>query len=176
MGRYVRNVAAPAMPTREDFRTFADHARKLVDDEVSLRFGKSASDLNRLAEVLRTASARLDGTFTAPYFDSAAQQIDRAADMLKRANIGEMTTAAQRFARESPWLYIGGAIALGIGAGRFLRSSASSALPALPSSTTPAEGDARPAGTSRASSSARAGTGTRKQQRQQTFSNQRDES
>lgn len=128
MARYAKNVAAPAMPEADDFRRFADHARKLVDDEVSLRFGRSASDLNRLAEVLRTASARLEGTFTAPYFDSAAKQIDRAAEMLKNANAREMLEGVQRFAKARPLLFLGGAIALGIGAGRFLRSSATPAL------------------------------------------------
>jgi hypothetical protein len=134
-----------------------------VDDEVSLRFGKSASDLNRLAEVLRTASARLDGTFTAPYFDRAAQQIDRAADVLKHANIQEIAGSAQRLARSSPWLYIGGALALGLGAGRFLRSSASLALPSEGTASAPtrAPTPARPA--------------TRKQ-RQPSFTTTRDES
>jgi hypothetical protein len=153
------------MPTREDFMSFADHARKLVDEEVTLRFGKSAAELNRLAEVLRTASARLDGTFTAPYFDSVAQQIDRAADLLKHASLQELTSAAHRIARSNPWLFIGGALAIGIGAGRFLRSSAPAALPALPSEGT--------ASSTRASSTARAGT---RRQRQQSFSTTRDES
>lgn len=161
MARYVRNGAAPALPTREDIRTFADHARKIVDDEVTLRFGKSASELNRLAEVLRTASARLDGTFTAPYFDRAAQQIDRAADLLKHASIQEIAGSAQRLARTSPWLYIGGALALGLGAGRFLRSSAGLALPSEASPST------------RAPSSARAAT---RKQRQPSFTTTRDES
>jgi len=129
MARYAKNVAAPAMPEADDFKRFADHARKLVDDEVSLRFGRSASDLNRLAEVLRTASARLEGTFTAPYFEGAAKQIDRAAEMLKSANAREMLQGVQRFAKTRPLLFLGGAIALGIGAGRFLRSSATPALP-----------------------------------------------
>jgi hypothetical protein len=129
MARYAKNVAAPAMPDGDDFKRFAAHARKLVDDEVALRFGRSASDLKRLGEVLRTASARLDGSFTAPYFESAANQIDRAADMLKNANARDMIEGVQRFAKTRPLLFLGGALALGIGAGRFLRSSATPALP-----------------------------------------------
>jgi ElaB/YqjD/DUF883 family membrane-anchored ribosome-binding protein len=149
------------MPTREDIRSFAEHARTLVDNEVTLRFGKSASELNRLAEVLRTAGARLDGTFTAPYFDRAAQQIDRAADLIKHASIQELAGSAQRLARSSPWLYIGGALAVGLGAGRFLRSSAALALPSDASAST------------RAPSSARAAT---RKQRQPSFTTTRDES
>jgi hypothetical protein len=129
MARYAKNVAAPAMPDGDDVKRFADHARKLVDDELSMRLGRSASELKRLAEVLRTTSARLDGNFTAPYFEGAAAQIDRAADMLKNANAREMVAAVQRFAKTRPLLFLGGAIALGIGAGRFLRSSATPALP-----------------------------------------------
>ena len=163
MARYVRNGAAPAMPTREDISSFAEHARRIVDDEVTLRLGKSASELNRLAEVLRTASARLDGTFTAPYFDRAAQQIDRAADLLKHASIQEIAGSAQRIARSSPWLYIGGALALGLGAGRFLRSSAALALPS----------DASASSSARAPTPARPAT---RKQRQPSFTNTRDES
>jgi hypothetical protein len=169
MARYGRNGAAPPMPTREDIKSFADHARKIVDDEVTMRFGKSASELNRLAEVLRTASARLDGTFTAPYFDRAAQQIDRAAELLKHANIQEIASSAQRLARTSPWLYVGGALALGLGAGRFLRSSAALALP----SETAASSDAVASSPTRASSSARAAT---RRPKQPSFTTTRDES
>lgn len=132
------NVAAPSLPNGDDVKRFADHARKLVDDEVSARFGRSASELHRLAEVLRTASARLDGSFTAPYFEGAANQIDRAAKMLKNATTREMYDAVQRFARTNPLVFLGGVLALGIGAGRFLKSSGMPALPSGSSAPTPA--------------------------------------
>jgi hypothetical protein len=125
--------------------------------------GKRASDLNRLADVQRTATARLEGTDTAPYFEGAARQIDRAADVLKHANTREITAAVQRVARTNPLLFIGGALALGFGAGRFLRSTA---LPALPS------GDGEPVTTSARSTR----TTARKQRQQPSFSNTRDES
>lgn len=164
MARYARNVAAtakpsaaPAMPNADDIRSFAEHARQLVDDEVSLRFGRSASELNRLAEVLRTASARLEGTFTAPYFEGAAKQIDRAAAMLKNANTREMISSVRGFAQQSPLWFVGAALALGVGAGRFLRSSAAPALPSGPSAPAPARPAAR-------------------KQSQPSFSNTRDES
>lgn len=165
MARYGKNVAAPAMPDVDDARRFIDHARKLVDDEVSMRFGRSASELSRFAEVLRTTSARLDGSFTAPYFEGAANQIDRAADMLKNATTGEMVDAVQRFARTRPLWFLGGAIALGIGAGRFLRSSA---LPALSGGTSTS--------TSEPSQSTSARPTTRKQKPRSSISTTRDES
>lgn len=151
MARYAKNVAtpaatpnveAPSLPNGTDVKRFVDHARKLVDDEVSARFGRSASELKRLAEVLRTTSARLDGSFASPYFEGAANQIDRAAGMLKNANTREMYDAVQRFARTNPLVFLGGVLALGIGAGRFLRSSA---LPALPTGSS-APTAARPTG------------------------------
>lgn len=165
MARYVRNAAAPAVLSGDDVKSFAEHARKLVDDEVALRMSKSASDLNRLAEVLRTASARLDGTFTAPYFEGAAHQIDRAAELLKHANTREIADAVQRVARTNPLLFIGGVLALGFGAGRFLRSTASTALPAL------ASGGGEPT-----TSVPRSTRATSRKQRQPSFSNTRDES
>lgn len=143
MARYAKTVEAPAMPTGDDVMRFADHARKLVDDELSMRLGKSASDLQRLAEVLRTTSARLDGSFTAPYFEGAAQQIDRCADMLKNANMRDLMDGVQRYARSNPLLFIGGALALGIGAGRFLRSSGTPALPSGQSAPSPGRSPTR---------------------------------
>lgn len=166
MGRYVKNVAVAETISGDDVRSLAEHARKLVDDQITLRLGRSAGDLNRLAEVLRTAGARLEGTFTAPYFEGAATQIDRAADLLKNASTAEIADAVQRAARGNPLLFIGGALALGFGAGRFLRSSGA-AVPALTSGESPV-------GPERTTRSARP-TATRKQ-RQPSFSNTRDES
>lgn len=115
----------------EDFSArIAGHARQLFDDEVSQRFSKGASDLGRLADALRGASTRLDGAFGAPYFERAAGHIEQLAELVKHAKGTDVIDGVQRFARERPLLYLGGAVALGIGAGRFLKSSS---IPALPS-------------------------------------------
>jgi hypothetical protein len=122
----------------EDFgKRIAGHARQLFNDEVSQRMDRSASELGRLADALRGVASRLDGSFTAPYFDSVASQIERAASAVKDANGRELVDNVQRFARARPLLFLGSAVAIGIGAGRFLKSSATrlAVLPALPSDT-----------------------------------------
>ena len=107
----------------EDFgKRITGKARELFDDEVSQRAAKGASELGLLADALRGAGSRLEGTFSAPYFDGAADQVERLAQLIKNANSSEMLEAVQRLARQRPLLFLSAVIALGIGAGRFLRS------------------------------------------------------
>lgn len=155
MGRSVSNAGVPATraaqpqadESADDFgRRIAGQARKMVDDEIGARFGQGASGLNRLSDALRGASTRLEGALAAPYFEKAAGQLEHVAELLQNANSGEMLEGVQRFARERPLLFMGSAVALGIGAGRFLKSSSSSSgMPLLStaSSTQPARRSAR---------------------------------
>jgi hypothetical protein len=160
MAKYVRNAANPAAPAespssttqaqrarpddtngRTDYEDFgkrvSGHAQQMVDEEISQRLGRGALELARFADALRSAGARLEGSRTGPYFNSAAGQIEHAAELLRTANAREIVDGVERFARQSPLMFVGGAIALGLGAGRFLKSTAGpgSAVPALPSHT-----------------------------------------
>jgi hypothetical protein len=153
MGRY-SNAGVPAKraaqpqadDSTEDFRErIAGQARKLVDDEIGARFGRGASDLNRLSDALRGAGARLEGSFAGSYFERAAGQLDQVAQMLQHTSSRELVDGVQRFARERPLLFLGSAVALGIGAGRFLRSSStSSGTPLLSSGNSTASGTTTP--------------------------------
>jgi len=136
MGRYVSNAGVPATRTAqpaadeqqtEDFgQRIAGQARRLFDDEIGARFGRGASDLNKLSDALRGAGTRLEGSFVGPYFEQAAGHVDRVAELLKDTNSRELIEGTQRLARERPLLFLGSALALGIGVGRFLKSSSSS--------------------------------------------------
>lgn len=156
MARYVRNAAKPepVPPADEDFgKRIGGHAQQLIDEELSQRLGRGALEMARFADALRSAGSRLEGSRTGPYFNSAAGQIEHAAELLRNANARDIVDGVERFARQSPLMFVGGAIALGIGAGRFLKSSApqtsnnsaaqTSSTPALPSSTTTARRSAR---------------------------------
>lgn len=123
-------------PYAEFGKRVSEHAQQMLDEELSQRFGRGALELGRFADALRSAGARLEGSRTGPYIDSAAGQIERAAQLLRNANARELVDGVERFARQSPLAFIGGALAVGIGAGRFLKSSAQGAgLPVLPSDT-----------------------------------------
>lgn len=135
MGRYVSNGGVPATRTAQpqpgestdDFgRRLASQARKLIDDELGARLGRGASDLNRLSDALRGAGARLEGAAAGPYFERAAVQLEHVAELLQHTSSREMVEGVQRFARERPLMFMGSAVALGIGAGRFLRSTSES--------------------------------------------------
>lgn len=155
MSKQVRPAAPAAASTRqapadEDIaKRMASQARQLFDDELSLRIGRRASDLNRFADALRGAAARLDGSVTAQYFDRAAGQVERVAEVIKDANGQVVIEGVQSFARQRPLLYLGSAVAVGIGVGRFLRSSSPSGLPMLASSTRSASSSPRSTRTTR---------------------------
>lgn len=151
MGRYVSNAGQPApraaQPAAtegegEDFsKRVAGQARKLFDDEIGARFGRGAGDLNRVSDALRGASVRLEGAAAGPYFEQAAEQVERFATLLQNTNSREMIEGAQRLARERPLVFLGAAVAIGIGAGRFLKSTSgsidSSSRPLLSSGSSP---------------------------------------
>lgn len=119
-----------------DQTNFVDRIAQLVNEQVSQRAGKPANDLSKLAKALRLTSEQLEGNLTSPFIGKAADQLDRAVELLGRDG-REVMDSVERFARTSPLAFVGGAIAVGIGAGRFLRSSAQATAPrdALESTT-----------------------------------------
>jgi len=181
MGRYVSKAGVPATRTAQPYESdsagstegtehdfsqrIADQARKLFDDEIGARLGRSASDLNRLSDALRGAGARLEGSFAGPYFERAAGQLEHVAELLQHTNSRDMYEGVQRFARERPLLYLGSAVALGIGAGRFLKSSST---PLLSSGTEASSGTEVPSGSEASSPSTRRSARNRNREASQT--------
>lgn len=147
MGRYVSNAGQPApraaQPAADEGagedigQRIAGQARKMFDDEIGARFGRGAGDLNRLSDALRGASVRLEGAAAGPYFEQAAEKVERFASLLQNTNSKEMVEGAQRLARERPLVFLGAAVALGIGAGRFLKSTSGSVTSESTSPSTP---------------------------------------
>lgn len=77
----------------------------------------------------------------AGYADQASDQVERFSGYLRETEVDEMVDEARDFARNRPALFLGGALALGFLATRFLKSSSQEAgggepVAALP----PAEG------------------------------------
>lgn len=103
--------------------SFAAQAEQLVSQLVAERFGKPATDLQGLATALRLTNRHLEDNLGAPYVEKLADGLEHTATLLKQTSARELIDSAQRFGRERPLLFMGAAVAVGFGAGRFLRSS-----------------------------------------------------
>ena len=91
----------------------------------------AASDnLNTVAHAFRQTGAHLrdsDQAGIAGYVDRAAGQVEHFAGYLGKRDPREIAQDAELFARREPALFLGGALALGLFAARFLKSSGQAA-------------------------------------------------
>ncbi len=91
----------------------------------------AASDnLNTVAHAFRQTSEHLrdsDQAGIAGYVDRAAGQVEHVAGYLSKRDLREIAQDAEQFARREPALFLGGALALGLFAARFLKSSGQAA-------------------------------------------------
>jgi hypothetical protein len=87
----------------------------------------------------------------AQYADKAADQVERFSGYLRETEIDEIVDEARGFARRRPAVFLGGAVALGFLATRFLKSTSqeagngSAATSAATTSTTVTHGTGEPA-------------------------------
>ena len=114
------------------------HVRDLLFARMARHVARPADDLSKLATALRLTGKQFEWSPAAAYAEKAADQLQRAASFVKEADAERVLDELKRFALREPVLFIGGALLLGLGSGRFLRSTA----PAQPS--TPAAPTTKP--------------------------------
>lgn len=103
-----------------DVREHAEQFAEAKKDEVADRVGGFAETLRGTSDDLRDR----DEETVAGLADTAADQIDRVSRALRQKDVGAMFQEANDLARAHPALFLGGAVALGFMAGRFIRASA----------------------------------------------------
>jgi hypothetical protein len=101
-----------------------DQAKSMLRGRYSEHAGKSALGVADLARTLRQTSRQLEGNAASPFVDRAADQLDRVSELLDSKDPDEFVRNVERFARQQPLLFLGGAFALGVAGARFLKSSA----------------------------------------------------
>jgi hypothetical protein len=101
-----------------------DQAKSMLRGRVMERASKSALSVSDLARTLRQTSRQLEGNAASPLVDRAADQLDRVSELLDSRDPDEIVRSVERFARQQPLLFLGGAFALGVAGARFLKSSA----------------------------------------------------
>jgi len=87
---------------------------------------RAADGIKSVIDAVRQTGESLrekNGTI-AGYADSAASQLERFSTQLRDRDVSELMDEVSSFARRQPALFIGGGVALGLVAARFLKSSA----------------------------------------------------
>jgi ElaB/YqjD/DUF883 family membrane-anchored ribosome-binding protein len=111
---------------RDMARNLATEAKNKAGEQVrsSLDKGRSraADTLHEVARTLMGTGDQADNP-AAPYMNRAGEQVRRAADYLQNADLNQMVTSTEQFARRQPALFLGTAFAIGVLAARFLKSS-----------------------------------------------------
>jgi ElaB/YqjD/DUF883 family membrane-anchored ribosome-binding protein len=104
----------------------ADQAKQQATSQLSSQKQRATQSLGSVSQALRQTGQHLreqDQGTIAQYTDKAAEQVERVSGFLKNKNVSELMSEAERFARQQPSLFLGGAFALGVLGARFLKSS-----------------------------------------------------
>src|SRR5688500_12043444 len=109
--------------------TAREQATSQITSQFSAQQQRLAGTLNTVATALHDASREMrnqDETAIAEYVDTAANQVELFATMLREQDLEQLMNTTAQFARRQPALFLGAAFALGFAATRFIKSSAPS--------------------------------------------------
>lgn len=107
---------------KEKAQQVAGEARGQVETSLDKGRRRAASTLSNVAQSLVQSSEQADGT-TRSIVERAGREIQRFSDFIDNTPPREMYARTERFARQQPGLFLGGAFVLGLVAARFLKSS-----------------------------------------------------
>lgn len=119
-------IKKTASQLKEDGRGIAHDLRDHAEDYAEAQKDHVADRVGSIADTLRETSGKLrkqEESAVAGLTDGAADQLDRVSRALREKDIGTMFGEASDLARSHPAIFLGGAVALGFIAGRFLRAS-----------------------------------------------------
>ena len=103
----------------DDLKGHAEDFGEAQKDQFANRVGGIADTLRDTSKKLRSQE---EGT-VAGLTNSAADQLERVSASLRNKDLPTMFSEASDLARSHPAIFLGGAVALGFLAGRFLRAS-----------------------------------------------------
>src|SRR5690349_14090384 len=105
----------------------ADTAQQQVGTQVDSQLNRGAEVLEQVSRAIRQSGEQLrsDQPQIASLADTAAQQVDKAGQYLRQTDFQGLVRGAEDFARRQPAVFLGGALALGLVASRFLKASPS---------------------------------------------------
>jgi ElaB/YqjD/DUF883 family membrane-anchored ribosome-binding protein len=103
----------------------AQQATSVAEQRASSTMTQVGDTLEQVAQAVRGAgdNIRTDQPQLAGFADTAAGQVDRAAQYLREHDAREVIDGAQDFARRQPAVVVGAGLALGLLVGRALKSA-----------------------------------------------------
>jgi hypothetical protein len=114
-----------AETAKQTARNLAGEAKSQANERLSSKKDKAAEGLDTMAHALRGTKEEIGDKvpYVGDYAERAADGVQRLSEYVRSRNIGELVDDVERFARREPAMFYGGAFALGLLAGRFLKSS-----------------------------------------------------
>ena len=104
-----------------------DTARQQATSQISTQQQRLAGTLSTVATALQQAGREMRNQDEGPiadYVDTAANQVEQFANMLRDQDLEQLMTTTAQFARRQPALFLGAAFALGFAATRFIKLDA----------------------------------------------------
>ena len=123
----IPGVAEMSHEAAEQLRHAATEQADHVRERAASARTQAVERIRRVGSALRSVGGELreEDETVAEYAGQAGDRVDQLAEWVESASVQSLVRDTQRFARERPALFFGGAFALGLAAGRFLKSSRS---------------------------------------------------
>jgi hypothetical protein len=125
-GQVQEKVGQAAEKAQNVAQPYLDKAGQMATEQADRSKNQTAGTMSGVADTLRKTAEQMRGqnqvTF-ANYADQAADRIDHFAGYLQGQSINDLIDEVERFGRDQPVLFIGGAFALGLMGARFLKAS-----------------------------------------------------
>jgi ElaB/YqjD/DUF883 family membrane-anchored ribosome-binding protein len=119
------STKAETEPLQQAATGLADQAARTAEAQASSIMTKTGETLDQVARAIRDAGQglRQERPEIASLVDTTAQRVEDAAGYLRDHEARQVIDEAQNYARRQPAMVVAGAVAVGLLAGRFLRSS-----------------------------------------------------
>ena len=115
-----------ARQARQQTTQLANRGSEQVKSQLANQKHQAAQRMTPIQMALRETSQQLQNQgqgSVAQYADKAADQVERFSHYLRENEVDQLLDEARSFARRRPAVFLGGAVALGFLATRFLKSS-----------------------------------------------------
>lgn len=110
----------------QEARQKVDEAREQIQSLAEVGKDRLAEQLAQFARALRSTGESLrndeQGSELSYYTDTVGERLERASAYLREHRAIDLVDGVERFAREKPGIFLGGALVTGLALGRFLKS------------------------------------------------------
>jgi uncharacterized phage infection (PIP) family protein YhgE len=113
--------------TQQKVGEVADQAKQQATSQLSTQKDRAVESLGTVADALRQTGKHLhenDQHGLEHYANKAAERVEQFSGQLRNKDVQEIVRDVERYARQQPALFLGGAFVLGLLGARFLKSTA----------------------------------------------------